>query len=88
MTGTQLDEVGNTEMLTWATMFGAIGGSAGELHRLHPDLASRSLHDAVPAAAGAQDATPSSALEQYGGFTVPEPGLPVLQASAGRGLRI
>jgi 2,3-dihydroxyphenylpropionate 1,2-dioxygenase len=31
MTGTQLDEVGNTEMLTWAVMFGAIGGQAGEL---------------------------------------------------------
>ena len=25
MTGTQLDEVGNTEMLSWAVMFGAIG---------------------------------------------------------------
>jgi 2,3-dihydroxyphenylpropionate 1,2-dioxygenase len=31
MTGTQLDEVGNTEMLTWAVMFGAIGPQAGEL---------------------------------------------------------
>src|ERR1051325_6635253 len=31
MTGTQLDEVGNTEMLNWATMFGAIGTQAGEL---------------------------------------------------------
>ena len=25
MTGTQLDEVGNTELLSWAVMFGAIG---------------------------------------------------------------
>src|SRR5260221_375978 len=25
MSGTQLDEVGNTEMLSWAVMFGAIG---------------------------------------------------------------
>jgi hypothetical protein len=31
MTGTQLDEVGNTEMLNWATMFGAIGRQEGEL---------------------------------------------------------
>ena len=31
MTGTQLDEVGNTEMLNWATMFGAIGPQEGEL---------------------------------------------------------
>ena len=31
MTGTQLDEVGNTEMLSWAVMFGAIGAHQGEL---------------------------------------------------------
>ena len=31
MTGTQLDEVGNTEMLSWAVMFGAIGAQQGEL---------------------------------------------------------
>jgi aromatic ring-opening dioxygenase catalytic subunit (LigB family) len=31
MTGTQLDEVGNTELLNWATMFGAIGSQQGEL---------------------------------------------------------
>src|SRR5215831_1099870 len=31
MTGTQLDEVGNTEMLTWSLMFGAIGSRAGTL---------------------------------------------------------
>jgi 2,3-dihydroxyphenylpropionate 1,2-dioxygenase len=31
MTGAQLDEVGNTEMLNWAVMFGAIGPEAGEL---------------------------------------------------------
>jgi 2,3-dihydroxyphenylpropionate 1,2-dioxygenase len=31
MTGTQLDEVGNTEMLNWAVMFGAIGRQQGEL---------------------------------------------------------
>jgi aromatic ring-opening dioxygenase catalytic subunit (LigB family) len=31
MTGTQLDEVGNTEMLNWAVMFGAVGPEKGEL---------------------------------------------------------
>src|SRR5437763_3831846 len=31
MSGTQLDEVGNTEMLSWAVMFGAIGSVEGEL---------------------------------------------------------
>lgn len=31
MTGTQLDEVGNTEMLNWAVMYGAIGPQPGEL---------------------------------------------------------
>jgi aromatic ring-opening dioxygenase catalytic subunit (LigB family) len=31
MSGAQLDEVGNTEMLTWAAMFGATGRRAGEL---------------------------------------------------------
>ena len=31
MTGTQLDEVGNTELLSWAVMFGAIGKQPGEL---------------------------------------------------------
>jgi len=31
MTGTQLDEVGNTEMLSWAVLFGAIGPQTGEL---------------------------------------------------------
>jgi len=31
MTGTQLDEVGNTELLSWAAMFGAIGARRGEL---------------------------------------------------------
>lgn len=31
MTGSQLDEVGNTEMLNWAVMYGAIGAVPGEL---------------------------------------------------------
>ena len=31
MTGTQLDEVGNTELLNWAVLYGAIGPQPGEL---------------------------------------------------------
>ena len=55
MTGTQLDEVGNTEMLNWAVMFGAIGAHGGRADRLHPDLAPRPVHDALPAAARADE---------------------------------
>ena len=36
MSPEQLDEVGNTEMLTWAMMFGAIGSTSGELLQYTP----------------------------------------------------
>jgi len=36
MTGEQLDEVGNTELLTWAIMLGAIGAQPGELLQYTP----------------------------------------------------
>lgn len=36
LTPTQLDEAGNTEMLTWATMFGMIGQVPGELLQYTP----------------------------------------------------
>src|SRR5262249_38045850 len=36
MTPEQLDEVGNTEMLMWASMFGAIGAVPGELIQYTP----------------------------------------------------
>jgi 2,3-dihydroxyphenylpropionate 1,2-dioxygenase len=36
LTPTQLDETGNTEMLTWATMFGMIGPVPGELLQYTP----------------------------------------------------
>jgi aromatic ring-opening dioxygenase catalytic subunit (LigB family) len=67
MTGTQLDEVGNTEMLTWAMMFGAIGPRPGALidyiPTWHHGLAMMRFlpHGATPAAS-------SKAMEQYGGF--------------------
>lgn len=36
LTVEQLDEVGNTELLTWAMLFGAIGGQRGELLQYTP----------------------------------------------------
>ena len=67
MTGTQLDEVGNTEMLTWAMMFGAIGPQPGALvdyiPTWHHGLAMmRFLPHTAKHAASAK------AMEQYGGF--------------------
>jgi len=67
MTGTQLDEVGNTEMLNWAVMFGAIGPQAGELIDYIPTwhhglCMMRFLPARVRPA-------PAAAMEQpYGGF--------------------
>jgi 2,3-dihydroxyphenylpropionate 1,2-dioxygenase len=67
MTGTQLDEVGNTEMLTWATMFGAIGPQPGALidyiPTWHHGLAMMRF---LPQ--GAKQAASTSEMERYGGF--------------------
>jgi 2,3-dihydroxyphenylpropionate 1,2-dioxygenase len=67
MTGTQLDEVGNTEMLTWAMMFGAIGPQAGTLvdyiPTWHHGLAMMRF---LPGPAKHDAAT--RAIERYGGF--------------------
>jgi hypothetical protein len=67
MTGTQLDEVGNTEMLTWAMMFGAIGPQPGALidyiPTWHHGLAMMRF---LPH--GAKHAASTGAMEQYGGF--------------------
>lgn len=67
MTGTQLDEVGNTEMLTWAMMFGAIGPQPGTLidyiPTWHHGLAMMRF---LPATA--KHAAVTRAMEQYGGF--------------------
>ncbi len=67
MTGTQLDEVGNTEMLNWAVMFGAIGPLEGELIDYIPTwhhglCMMRFLPHRQRAHA------PTKAAEQYGGF--------------------
>jgi aromatic ring-opening dioxygenase catalytic subunit (LigB family) len=67
MTGTQLDEVGNTEMLTWAMMFGAIGPQPGALvdyiPTWHHGLAMMRF---LPQ--GAKQAASTTAMAQYGGF--------------------
>src|SRR5262249_41168401 len=67
MTGTQLDEVGNTELLTWAVMFGAIGQQPGTLvdyiPTWHHGLAMMRF---LPATA--KQAATTKAMEQYGGF--------------------
>jgi 2,3-dihydroxyphenylpropionate 1,2-dioxygenase len=67
MTGTQLDEVGNTEMLNWATMFGAIGREAGELIEYiptwHHGLAMMRF---LPRRA--KQSASKHAMEEYGGF--------------------
>jgi len=66
MTGSQLDEVGNTEMLNWAVMFGAIGARAGELidyiPTWHHGLSMMRFLPERPHAAK------MNVQEQYGGF--------------------
>ncbi len=67
MTGTQLDEVGNTELLNWAVMFGAIGPNEGELidyiPTWHHGLAMMRF---LPHRARVH--APTSVAETYGGF--------------------
>ena len=67
MTGTQLDEVGNTEMLNWAIMFGAIGSRQGELIDYIPTWHhGLSMMRFLPERQ--QKAVAPQNLEQYGGF--------------------
>src|SRR2546426_3525961 len=73
MTGTQLDEVGNTEMLNWATMFGAIGRQEGELIDYIPTWHhGLGLMRFLPHRALKTTSTTSTAstkgIEHYGGF--------------------
>jgi AmmeMemoRadiSam system protein B len=68
MTGTQLDEVGNTEMLNWATMFGAIGRHAGELIDYIPTWHhGLCMMRFLPVRA--RTSAPTSVAQPYGGFT-------------------
>ena len=67
MTPEQLDEVGNTEMLTWATMFGAIGATAGELLQYTPTWHhGHGFMRFLPARQ--RKAPPMEALKEFGGF--------------------
>jgi len=70
MTGTQLDEVGNTEMLNWATMFGAIGRHEGELIDYIPTWQhGLGLMRFLPHRALKPTSTASTkGIEHYGGF--------------------
>ncbi len=86
MTGTQLDEVGNTEMLSWAMMFGAIGAQEGELIDYIPTWHhGLGMMRFLPQRARKNDADRGRGAVRR--LRVQEPGLPVLQASAGGGVR-
>jgi AmmeMemoRadiSam system protein B len=67
MTAEQLDEVGNTEMLTWAVMFGAIGRVHGELLQYTPTWHhGHGFMRFLPARP--RKAAAHEALKDYGGF--------------------
>src|SRR5262249_1591974 len=67
MTGTQLDEVGNTEMLNWAVMFGAIGAQPGELIDYIPTWHhGLCMMRFLPTRA--RTTAPMKAGDEYGGF--------------------
>jgi len=67
MTGTQLDEVGNTELLSWAVMFGAIGHHEGELIDYIPTWHhGLGMMRFLPERARTN--APTKVAEQYGGF--------------------
>jgi hypothetical protein len=67
MTQTQLDEVGNTEMLNWAVMFGAIGRHQGELIDYIPTWHhGLCMMRFLPHRA--RTTQPTTVAEQFGGF--------------------
>ena len=67
MTGTQLDEVGNTELLSWAVMFGAIGPREGELIDYIPTWHhGLGMMRFLPQRARTRP--PTTVAEPYGGF--------------------
>lgn len=67
MSGTELDEVGNTETLNWATMFGAIGPEQGELIEYLPTWHhGLCMMRFLPHRA--RKAAPTTVPEPYGGF--------------------
>ena len=87
MTQTQLDEVGNTEMLNWAIMFGAIGRREGELIDYIPTWHHGLCMMRFLPGAGAKDSAHSRGAAVWR-IQVPERGVPVLQAPACRSVRV
>ena len=74
LTARQLDEAGNTELLPWAIMLGAIGNQAGELlqytptwHHGHAMMRFLPAHE--------RQATTATNLPQYGGLQFSEEGV-------------
>ena len=73
MTNLQLDEVGNTEMLNWAAMFGAIGSVPGELIDYIPTWHhGLSMMRFIPARA--RKTAPTQVAEPFGGFKFQDKG--------------
>jgi hypothetical protein len=67
MTVEQLDEVGNTELLTWSILFGAIGEQPGELLQYTPTWHhGHAVMRFLPARS--QAATTTAAAPGYGGY--------------------
>ena len=67
MTPSQLDEVGNTEMLQWASMLGAIGSAPGELMQYTPTW--HHGHGYMRFLPRRERKTPiEQAAKEYGGF--------------------
>ena len=66
MTVEQLDEVGNTELLSWAILFGAIGDQPGELLQYTPTWHhGHAMMRFIPARPGASAGSPSSGIAEY-----------------------
>jgi AmmeMemoRadiSam system protein B len=66
MTVEQLDEAGNTELLTWATLFGAIGNQPGELVCYTPTWHhGHAMMRFIPALGHARPLEP---MQKHGGF--------------------
>ncbi|PZC47935.1 MAG: 2'-carboxy-2,3-dihydroxybiphenyl 1,2-dioxygenase large subunit [Chloroflexi bacterium] len=66
LSGSDLDEVGNTEMLTWMVMFGAIGPQQGELLSYQPT--SHHGHAVMRFLPGRSTPPPARTEPKYGGF--------------------
>ena len=66
LTPEQLDEVGNTELLTWFVMFGAIGNRRGESLSYQPT--SHHGHGVMRFLPERTSEPPSPVQERYGGF--------------------